>query len=66
MARLRVETRRIRIVRQRCQLSTMLKGRAAFRLCPIPPANNAAEIAETVRRLTACTEQESPQSTGPG
>ncbi|WP_439642242.1 pyridoxal phosphate-dependent decarboxylase family protein [Gemmatimonas sp.] len=47
-------------------MSTMLKGRPAFRLCPIHPATNAGEIAETIRRLTAFAEQESAQSTGPG
>ena len=34
-------------------MSTMLKGRPAFRLCPIHPATTADEIRETIRRLTA-------------
>jgi glutamate/tyrosine decarboxylase-like PLP-dependent enzyme len=33
-------------------MSTMLRGRAAFRLCPINPATTDAEITETVARLT--------------
>jgi aromatic-L-amino-acid/L-tryptophan decarboxylase len=38
-------------------MSTMLKGRPAFRLCPIHPATNAAEIRETIRRLAAFASQ---------
>lgn len=34
-------------------LSTALQGRNTLRLCPIHPATTAAEIDETVRRLTA-------------
>lgn len=33
-------------------LSTVLRGRNTLRLCPIHPGTNAAEIDETVRRLT--------------
>jgi hypothetical protein len=38
-------------------MSTMLKGRPAFRLCPIHPATTAEEIRETVVRLTRFAEE---------
>lgn len=41
-------------------MSTMLKGRPAFRLCPIHPAATVDEIHETLRRLTQfCVEEAS-------
>jgi len=39
-------------------MSTMLKGRPAFRLCPIHPAATVEEIHETLRRLTRFCEEE--------
>ncbi|AMW05324.1 pyridoxal phosphate-dependent decarboxylase family protein [Gemmatimonas phototrophica] len=38
-------------------MSTMLKGRPAFRLCPIHPATTAEEIRETIVRLTRFAEE---------